>query len=288
MSIATPVPAQRQQINPVGAALAGLGAGMAIISIFLPVVQNPGFALGIQDNSLIQSTGAGTGIAVRYVVCAIIIAGLTYRYYRNGRANWGILIPAAILGGGAVVDMNTSELFEVYSYDPLSNSVDYGSGSIDGNPAIAMYLAAAGGALAFIGGLMMWRSPATVAARPGATSLPTAVGPAWGPTAGAPVAGDAVGAAEPEAWRPPEGTPAATDAPPGDDADDGNTGLWAAPAGAPVATDAPPAADAVDEQLRKLEDLHRAGVLTDDELAAKTRQITGDPDPANHNAPPPA
>jgi hypothetical protein len=142
-------------LNPVGASLAVLGALAAIVAIFLPFADPPG-ALPVEQNSLIQFDGSGQGVAIRQVVLAVVILALTYRYYRQGYGSWGILIPSGILVVGAFIDAGNEDLFALTPNGALGEFL--GRSTIQAEPGIAFYVAGVGGALAFLGGLLMWRT----------------------------------------------------------------------------------------------------------------------------------
>ena len=233
MSGTTAQEATQSAVSPVGVGLAVLGATLGIVAIFLPLVQNPGFPLGIQSNSLIQSDGVGTGIAIRYVICAVVILTLAYRYHSSGVGQWGILIPALILGVGAIVDMGNDDITTLYSFDPQSGGLDTGGESVEAEPAIALYVAAVGGFLAALGGLIMWRGGEDTGSAPSPTSATEA--------------------------RADFRTRAAS--------------LSAAPAAPSYGTRPADAAHDVADQIRKLDDLRRDGVLTDEEFQAKKTQL---------------
>ena len=149
------------RLNPVGVGLAVAGSCAAILSIFLPLVQTPGFA-GVASNSLIQNEGAGTGISLRIVLLAVIAMGLTYRYYRRGRGSWGVIVCGVLLVVGAFVDANNDEITTLYLLDDNGELLGEGDSWI-ARLGIALYVTGVGGALTAVGGVLMMRDGERVA-----------------------------------------------------------------------------------------------------------------------------
>jgi hypothetical protein len=144
------------RVNPVGMGLAVAGASAAILSIFLPLVQTPSVLTGIASNSLIQNSGAGTGISVRIVLLAVAVLAVTYRYYRRGHASWGAILLGLVLLGGAFADANNSDITTLYTLDNSGDAL-LAQDTLTARLAIALYVTGVGGALAAVGGFLMLR-----------------------------------------------------------------------------------------------------------------------------------
>jgi hypothetical protein len=147
------------RINPVGMALAGLGAVIAIVAIFLPMVSAPN-SIPIKDNTVLQ---AQSGVAVRYLILAAVAAGLTYRYYQRRTPGWGVVIAGVILVGGAIIDGNNSDYFQLTYSSPFDNSSGLSSLSSllqdqTGTAGLGIYAAGVAGGLVLVGGWLMRRS----------------------------------------------------------------------------------------------------------------------------------
>jgi len=147
-------------LNSAGVGLTIAGAVAAIVSIFLPVVQPPAGLISVQSNSLVQSSGTGSGVALRIVLLAVIALALTYRYHRRGRASWGVIVAGGLLLAGTIYDGNNEALTAVYPLD-LDGQQILGQGPMTASLGIALYVAGVGGALTIAGGWLMLRhSPA--------------------------------------------------------------------------------------------------------------------------------
>jgi len=147
-------------LNSAGVGLTIAGAVAAIVSIFLPVVQPPAGLISIQSNSLVQSSGTGSGVALRIVLLAVIALALTYRYHRRGRASWGVIVAGGLLLAGAFYDGNNESLTGVYPLDFDGQRI-LGQGPMTASLGIALYVAGVGGALTIAGGWLMLRHSPT-------------------------------------------------------------------------------------------------------------------------------
>jgi hypothetical protein len=141
------------RINPLGLGLAIAGASAAVLSIFLPLLQATGLFAGVASNSLVQSAG---GIAARVVALAIVVLALTYRYHRTRSASWGVMVVGILVIVGAIVDGQNDDLTTLYALDESGDPILSGD-SVTAKLGIALYVTGVGGALAALGGLLMWR-----------------------------------------------------------------------------------------------------------------------------------
>jgi hypothetical protein len=147
-------------INPLGAMLAVLGALAAIVSVFLPLVDWPS-AIVVSENSLVDPHGESRDAALRGVAFAVYVLFLTYIYYLIREAGFLVIVFGVLLLGGAVADLNRDDYFTLtISYTGGVSDEPGLTDTIEGNPGIALYVTAAGGMLAAIGGLIMRAAPA--------------------------------------------------------------------------------------------------------------------------------
>lgn len=144
------------KLNPVGAGLILLGCLLGIACIFMPIYQDTAGFAGIQDNSLVQAQGIGTGLAIRYVVCSIAAVLMLWRYQATGRSGWGAMVWGLVLAVGAIRDISHSAYFELVD---VSGQTDF---TATAHPGIAWYMAIAGGALIALGGVLVWRQSVPV------------------------------------------------------------------------------------------------------------------------------
>lgn len=145
-------------VNPVGIALACVGALLAVIAIFLPLADTTSFPAGVKGNTIIQADSGG---ALLFVALAIAVLGATYRYHATGRTNWGVPFLGVIVVAAAIATGNNEDLFALYGVDPLTGTTDFTS-SVVADPAIALYVTGAGGVFMFIGGWIMRRGSTAI------------------------------------------------------------------------------------------------------------------------------
>lgn len=147
-------------VHPVGIALALIGAAAAGLSIFLPLRESSAFST-VADNTLIQS-----GSVIELVGLSIWVVALTYRYWHRGVPGWGVSVLAALIVGTAFYYGYDAETFTLYSIDPATGDPISSGPTVKATPGIALYAAGFGGAIAFIGGWVMWRHSEPVASPP--------------------------------------------------------------------------------------------------------------------------
>lgn len=138
-------------IHPVGIGLTLVGAAATLLCIFLPLAQSARFG-SVADNTLIQSADAAW-----FVILAIWLAVLVYRYIRSKEAGWGVLVIAGPILVATVVAGSSDSLFTLYPIDPSTGQAMTNGPSERASLGIALYVAGFGGIIAFVGGWMMWR-----------------------------------------------------------------------------------------------------------------------------------
>lgn len=141
----------------VGLGLTLLGAAAALLSIFLPLSESASFS-SVADNTLIQS-----GSGIEFIVLAIWIAVLSYRYVRRGNPGWGVLVVATLIVATAVYYALSDRLFVLYSLDPATGARLTDGPAVRASVGIALYVAGFGGVMAFVGGWLMWKHSDVVA-----------------------------------------------------------------------------------------------------------------------------
>lgn len=131
-----------------GLGLAGLGALLAVIGVFLPHLNSTTFAR-IADNTLIQS---GDGWIVLGLALGAVFA--LYSAYQ-GRGN-GTIVPIVCGLGliGLAIYEGTGSRTELQSTGPFARSLGL-SATSSGSPGVGLYVVGIGGALLVIGGLVL-------------------------------------------------------------------------------------------------------------------------------------
>jgi len=148
---------KRHDPNPLGCVLAAGGAIAIIVSTFLPAYQsNQPTLLGIQSNTFIQESD-GTGWVLVALGVGVLVA--TYRSYSAHIRTWSVLILGGLTVAAAIrLGTHHPDLYRIGldGTPDLSNPIGSGAG-------IAVYVAAAGGLLAALGGRIMREPRATSA-----------------------------------------------------------------------------------------------------------------------------
>jgi hypothetical protein len=140
-----------QEISPLSLALTLLGAGLVLISVFLPRVDSNTFAR-VAKNTLIQS-----GDGWWFVGLAVAIAASTWFAYQHRNAGAGPLVLALIVVGLAIYYGTNKDSLTLCPVDQGASAL--GIGCTRASPGVGIYAAGVGGALAALGGFQMWRAP---------------------------------------------------------------------------------------------------------------------------------
>jgi hypothetical protein len=128
-----------------------VGAAALAIAAFLPLVQPLGAFRMVEDNTLIQH-GGWTFIAI-----ALGIAGSGYRASQGTRSSWWVLILLCVFAAATVVFKANDESLRTLYPVGLNGTVDTSRPGTVADLGIAIYVAGAGVAAAFIGSL--WLRP---------------------------------------------------------------------------------------------------------------------------------
>jgi hypothetical protein len=134
--------------NPLALAVAGLGALLMVVGVFLPRVESRQF-LTVADNTLIQS-----GDGWIFIGLAIAIAGASYAALRRQRRAFAVLVLGLAAVALAIYE-GTGDRLELRSLNPGARSVLNLPNAEQGSPGIGIYMVGAGGALAALAGLTL-------------------------------------------------------------------------------------------------------------------------------------
>ena len=136
--------------NPLGLGLIIVGAVALAISTFLPLVEPTGTFRMVEHNTLIQRGG--------WMLVALAF-GIAASGYRVSQGKWTARwIPIALCVSTAVlIGLNAKDLRTLYPVGPDGNPITTQPGIV-ANPGIALYVAQAGVAAAFIGSAMLFLS----------------------------------------------------------------------------------------------------------------------------------
>ena len=136
--------------NPFGLGLIILGAIAMAIAAFLPFAEPIGPFARVMNNTLIQHGGGWLLIAA-----ALGIAASGYRVSQGRRKErWGPIVLCVIAAGLIVLNANDKSLRTLYPVRP-DGIVDTSQPGMVASLGIAIYVAGAGVAAAFIGSLML-------------------------------------------------------------------------------------------------------------------------------------
>jgi hypothetical protein len=138
--------------NRLGLGLVIVGAVAMAISAFLPFVQPTGAFRMVEHNTLIQHGGSG------FIALALGIAASGYRV-SQGRwsARWVPIVLCVLAAGLIVLYANGNDERTLYPVGPDGNPITTQPGVV-ANLGIAIYIAGAGVAAAFVGSVMLFRS----------------------------------------------------------------------------------------------------------------------------------
>ena len=133
--------------NPLALGLIIVGAVALAISTFLPLVEPTGTFRMVEHNTLIQRGG--------WILIALAF-GIAASGYRVSQGRWTARwIPIALCVSTAVlIVLNDKDLRTLYPVGPDGNPITTQPGMV-ANPGIAIYVAGAGVAAAFIGSVML-------------------------------------------------------------------------------------------------------------------------------------
>jgi MFS family permease len=139
--------------NPLGLGLVIVGAAVIVIAAFLPLVEPPGGFRRVEENTPIEHSGGWMLIAL-----AFGIAASGYRVSRGRRREGWVPIVLCVMAAVLIV-LNSSDkdLRTLYPVGPDGNPITTQPGKV-ANLGIAIYVAGAGVAAAFIGSVMLLRS----------------------------------------------------------------------------------------------------------------------------------
>ena len=136
--------------NPLGLGLVVVGAVAMAVSAFLPLVETTGTFRMVEHNTLIQRGG--------WMLIALAL-GIAASGYRVSQGRWTarwVPIVLCVSAAGLIV-LNAEHLRTLYPVGPDGNPITTQPGMV-ANPGIAIYVAGAGVAAAFIGSVMLLRS----------------------------------------------------------------------------------------------------------------------------------
>ena len=136
--------------TPLGLGLIIVGAAAMAISTFLPLVEPISAFRPVEHNTLIQRGG--------WMLIALAL-GIAASGYRVSQGRWTARwIPIALCVSTAVlIGLNATDIRTLYPVGPHGNPITTQPGIV-ANPGIAIYVAGAGVAAAFIGSAMLLRS----------------------------------------------------------------------------------------------------------------------------------
>ena len=134
--------------NPLALGLIIVGAVALAISTFLPLVEPTGTFRTVEHNTLIQRGG--------WMLIALAL-GIAASGYRVSQGRWTARwIPIALCVSTAVlIGLNATDIRTLYPVGPHGNPITTQPGIV-ANPGIAIYVAGAGVAAAFIGSAMLF------------------------------------------------------------------------------------------------------------------------------------
>ena len=136
--------------NPLALGLILVGAVALAISTFLPLVEPTGTFRMVEHNTLIQRGG--------WLLIALAL-GIAASGYRVSQGRWAARwVPIALcVSAAALIVLNDKDLRTLYPVGPDGNPITTQPGIV-ANPGIAIYVAGAGVAAAFIGSVILLRS----------------------------------------------------------------------------------------------------------------------------------
>jgi hypothetical protein len=136
--------------NPLALGLVIVGAVALAISTFLPLVEPTGTFPMVEHNALIQRGG--------WMLIALAL-GIAASGYRVSQGRWTARwVPIALcVSTAALIALNDKDLRTLYPVGPDGNPITTEPGIV-ANPGIAIYVAGAGVAAAFIGSVMLLQS----------------------------------------------------------------------------------------------------------------------------------
>ena len=138
--------------NPLGLGLVIVGAAVMAIAVFLPLYQPTGVFHTVKDNTLIQNGGWAL------IAVALGVAASGYRLSQGGeKARPLPIILCLIAAGWLVLTANDKNMRTLYPVGPDGNPITTQPGVV-ADLDIAIYVAGAGVAAAFIGSVMLFQS----------------------------------------------------------------------------------------------------------------------------------
>jgi hypothetical protein len=141
-------------LSPLGVGLALAGAGLLLISMFLPLAESGGSFSRVAQNTMIQHSESWALLAF-----ALAIAATVYRAHRSRRPTWAPLILGVWVLGVAIYIGTNDDLLTLC---PGQVSL-YGPGCERANAGIGVYAAGVAGLLAIAGGWQLRSSSPTPA-----------------------------------------------------------------------------------------------------------------------------
>lgn len=143
---------------PIGAWIAGVGILAIVVGVFLPYGDSKTFSR-VVDNSLIQHTEGVILIILALVAALAVYRNLNGDGWRSSVAILGVVC----LGLAILVGANMPELHSAISTDglTLNQQLEVDLLRETASPGIGIYVVALGGLLLTVGGIQLWRRPAT-------------------------------------------------------------------------------------------------------------------------------
>jgi hypothetical protein len=136
------------ELSPISAALAGFGALLMVISVFLPRVEAKTFGR-VAQNTLIES-----GYGWIFVALAVFAVGATWHAYQHQRRSFAPVVLGAIGIGYAIYEGVSKSSLRLC---PVDSSI-LNSACEQATPSIGIYAAGIGSLLVAIGGYQIWRA----------------------------------------------------------------------------------------------------------------------------------
>jgi hypothetical protein len=138
--------------NPLGLGLVVVGAAALAISVFLPLVQPTNALRMVEDNTLIQHGGWV------FLACALGIVGTGYRASQGKQSErWVLILICAFAAWSVFQNANDKGLRTLYPIGPDGNPIASQPGTV-ASLGIAIYVAGAGVAAAFMGALTFFQN----------------------------------------------------------------------------------------------------------------------------------
>jgi hypothetical protein len=139
--------------NPLGLGLVIVGAVAMVISAFLPLVEPTGVFRRVEENTPIEHSGGWMLVALAFGIAA---SGCRVSQGR-WKEGWIPIALCVTAAGLIVLNSSNKDLRTLYPVGPDGNPITTQPGMV-ANIGMAIYVAGAGIAAAFIGSVMLLRS----------------------------------------------------------------------------------------------------------------------------------